>query len=197
MVSVRTMMLTFAAGLAVAATAGAQNAGPRRPIELGIDAALAYEDADDVSATTLTLPVPRVRLGFFIGDALSLEPFFSIQYSRTKVDDNGPFDGETVSVTQYDLGLGLLFHFATDRARTQPYVRPFVGIRGFSASDDDENDSSGNQPILGAGIGLKFPSTNRLGTRLEAGFARRFEDDPIFDASNQIYLSFGLSFFTR
>lgn len=193
----RTWFIALAAGLAIGTTAHAQ-AGARRPIELGIDAALAYEDADNVSATSFTVPVPRLRVGFFVGDAVSLEPFFSLQYTRTEIE-GGFLDGETVSVTQYDLGLGLLFHFATDRSRSQPYVRPFIGIRGFSADDDDGvgQDNSGSQPVVGAAFGLKLPSTGRLGTRIEAGFARRFEDEPTFESSNQIFLSFGLSFFTR
>ena len=94
----------------------------------------------------------------------------------------------------------MLFHFATDRRSSQPYLRPFFGLRGFSAdSDDDPNDDdeSGSQPVFGAAFGLKLPSTSRFGTRLEAGFAHRFEDEPTFQDSNQIFLSFGLSFFTR
>ena len=192
---IRWMSLTVAVGLAVTAAARAQ----ARPIEIGIDAALAYEDADNVSVTSLTVPVPRLRVGFFVGDAVSLEPFFSLRYTRAEVDS--PILGErTQSFTEYDLGVGLLFHFATDRTRSQPYLRPFVGIRGFSADDDDdvdEDDTSGTQPVLGAAFGLKLPSTSRFGTRLEAGFARRFEDEPTFEESTQIFLSFGLSFFTR
>ncbi|HEX6051127.1 MAG TPA: outer membrane beta-barrel protein [Gemmatimonadaceae bacterium] len=191
----RSMALALAVGLAAPLGAHAQ----ARPIEIGLDAALAYDDADGASVTSLTIPVGRLRVGFFVSDAVSLEPFFALQYTRAEVDV--PVVGDrTTSFTQYDLGLGLLFHFATDRTRSQPYLRPFVGVRGFSSdSDDDANDDddSGTQPVLGAAFGLKLPSTSRLGTRLEAGFAHRFEDEPSFRESNQIFLSFGLSFFTR
>jgi hypothetical protein len=191
----RWMSLVLAVGLAATGTAVAQ----ARPIELGMDAAFAYDDGDDASVTSLTIPVPRLRVGFFIGDAVSLEPFFSLRYTRVNVDSPVLGD-ETQSFTEYDLGLGMLFHFASDRTRSQPYLRPFFGIRGFSSDDDDdfeEDDLSGTQPVIGAAFGLKLPSTSRFGTRLEAGFARRFEDEPSLEESNQIFLSFGLSFFTR
>ena len=194
--SVRRITLALAAGLAFAATATpveAQRSQPR-PIELGIDAALAYEDLDEVSRTSFSVPIPRFRVGFFIGDAISLEPFFSLQYNRLEVEDLD----ESFSATQYDLGLAMLFHFAADRTRSQPYVRPFIGISGLSTDDGGEDDdTSASQPQVGLGLGLKLPSSNRLGTRIEVGFARRFEDEPALEASTQLYLSFGLSFFTR
>ena len=194
--SVRSVTLALAAGLAVAASTSVAQAqrGQPRPIELGIDAALAYEDRENSSLTSFSVPVPRLRVGFFVGDAVSLEPFFSLQYNRVEIDELD----ESFSATQYDLGLGILFHFATDRTRSQPYVRPFVGISGISADDGGEDDDdSASQPVVGAGFGLKLPSSSRLGTRLEVGFARRFEDEPAFQSSNQLFLSFGLSFFTR
>lgn len=191
----RPLSLALAVGLAVSTTAHAQ-AGRSRPIEFGIDAALSYQDLDNASLTSFAVPVPRIRVGFFASDAISIEPFFSLQYNRTEVDDD--LADVSFSLTQYDLGVGVLFHFASDRTRSQPYFRPFVGISGISADDDDDvdEDNSISQPIIGAAFGLKLPSTGRLGTRLEAGFARRLEDEPI-EASNQLFLSFGLSFFTR
>jgi hypothetical protein len=191
MQSARIVMLGLAAGLAVGSDVQAQDLGQRRPIEIGMDAALSYESADDISQTAFTLPVPRVRIGFFVSEAISLEPIFSLQYARTK-DDDPIFGGGTSSFTQYDLAVGLLYHFSPDRTRSQVYLRPFAGIRGFSGEDD-----SASQPMIGAGLGLKFPATNRLGTRLEAGFTHRFEDEPVFNESNQLFLAFGLSFFTR
>lgn len=189
------MSFALAVGIAAAGAAHAQ----ARPVEIGLDAALALEDADAADVTSLSVPVPRFRIGIFTGQAISLEPYFSLQYTRAEIES--PVLGDrTASFMQYDLGLGLLFHFAADRSRSQPYLRPFVGIRGFSADDDDDFDDEDNdatQPVVGLALGLKIPSTTRFGSRLEAGFARRFEDEPTIESSNQLFLSFGLSFFTR
>lgn len=185
-------LLALATWIAAPRAVAAQDSGARRPIELGIDAALTYESADDVKATVLTLPVPSFRVGFFLSNAISLEPALSLRYARLKIEN--PISGEerTTSGTSYDLNLGLLYHFGADRVRSQPYLRPFLGIRGFSG-----DNNSGSQTSLGAAFGVKFPAAERLGTRLEVGFTHRLEDEPEFQASNQLFLSFGLSFFTH
>jgi len=71
--------------------------GQPRPIELGIDAALAYEDLDEVSRTLFSIPVPRFRVRFFLTDAVSLEPFVSLQYNRIELDESD----ESFSAPQY------------------------------------------------------------------------------------------------
>ena len=176
---------------------GAQGAGPRRPIELGVDAALAYESSDPVDGVSFNVPVPRLRVGFFLSDAVSLEPSLSFNYSRATF--NNPITGEdnTFSSTGYEFDFGLLYHFSTDRTQKQVYIRPLIGLNGFSSSDDDDNDNSASQVVFGAGLGVKLPATNRLATRLEAGFTHRSEDEPRLPSSNRIYASVGLSFFTR
>ena len=104
----------------------------------------------------------------------------------------------TTSGTSYDLDVGLLYHLRSDCAKSQPYIRPFVGIRGFkNSSDDDRIDGSCSQTSYGGGIGLKLPLGSRLGARTELGYAHRAENTPQFQASNSVFVSFGLSFFTR
>src|SRR5688500_4852625 len=153
----RCVTLVLAAGLAVAANAPMAQAqrGQPRPIELGIDAALAYDDGDNISRTSFTIPVPRFRVGFFMSDGISLEPFFSLQYARTEFESDA-FE-QSVSVTQYDLGLGLRFHFASDRTRSQPYLRPFVGISGLSVDDDDDDVRSEERRVGKEGRGGWWP----------------------------------------
>jgi hypothetical protein len=177
---------------------GAQGAGPRRPIELGVDAALAYESSDPVDGVSLNVPVPRLRVGFFLSDALSFEPSLSFNYSRATFHNDITGDDNTFSSTGYELDFGLLYHFSTDRTQKQDYIRPLIGLNGFSSGNDgDENDNSASQVVFGAGLGVKIPATSRLATRLEAGFSHRAEDEPRLPSSNRLYASVGLSFFTR
>jgi hypothetical protein len=182
----------LAVGIAVPHLLAAQEAASRKPIELGFDAALTRESSDQAKQTSLTVPVPRIRVGFFLTDAVSLEPSVRFQYSRSTFED--PFTGNDVTSSgkSYDADLGLLYHFSTDRTRSQIYVRPFVGIRGFSGEGDSDSQTS-----FGGGLGLKLPAADRLGLRLEVGYARFAEDVPTFGATDQLFASFGLSFFTR
>ena len=185
-------LLTLTAGGIVPGSLDAQGAGPRRPIELGMDAALSYESEDNVSVTALTLPVTRFRVGLFLSDALSLEPAVAFRYARVSVENPVTGDDRTQSGSAYDLALGLLYHFRQDRAQSQPYLRPFVGISGFTG-----DGPSGSQISLGGALGMKIPLGDRLGSRIEVGYTRRVENEPDFQSGNELFLGFGLSFFTR
>ena len=70
----RCTLFVVLAGFAIPAVVGAQDASPRKPIELGVDAALVRDKNDLQTSTSLTLPVNRFRVGFFVTDAISLEP---------------------------------------------------------------------------------------------------------------------------
>ena len=193
---VRYAVFTCVAAIGTAASAPAayaQDTAPR-PIELGIDAAIRYRTADDANLTSLEIPIPSFRVGFLLSDQLSLEPFGRIGWQRVSIEDPLPGQDDSDSFTTYDLGIGALFHFAPDRTRTQPYLRPFVGISGFSGGGGD--DDSASQLSFGAGIGLKMPVADRLGWRIEATYTRLGEDEP-FEGGNIFGLLFGLSFFTR
>ena len=192
MTHARTMLLALTLGVSgvIPNGLGAQRTGAKRPIELGVDGALAYESGDRVKATTLTLPVSRFRAGFFLSDAVSFEPAVSLQYQRVTFEDLTG-DDETRSGTLYDFNFGLLFHFSTDRTQGQTFIRPFVGLRGSSGDGD-----SGSQGSFGLALGVKKPFVSRLAGRFEVGFAHATDDDD-FPSSNQIFLAFGLSFFTR
>lgn len=185
-------LFALIAGTIVPGSLGAQDTGPQRPIELGMDAALSYESRDNLKVTALTLPVTRFRVGFFLSDALSLEPAVAFRYTRVTIENPITGDDRTDSGTSYALSLGLLYHFRQDRAQSQPYLRPFVGFNGFSG-----DGNSGSQISLGGAFGMKIPLADRFGSRIEVGYTHRLENEPDFQSANELFLGFGLSFFTR
>ena len=108
-----------------------------------------------MESTFLSVPVSRFRVGFFASNAVSIEPSVSFGTGRQTLKNTLTQGDVTTSGTSYDLDVGLLYHFRSDRAKSQPYIRPFVGIRGFkNSSDDDRIDGSGSQTSYGGGIGL-------------------------------------------
>ncbi len=174
-----------------AAPLAAQRA-PGLPIELGVDAAVVRDDATDV--TTLSIPLRRLRAGFFLSPLLSLEP--TLAYERASDDDG--------SASGFAGDLGLVAHLTgqpVGRARTAGlFVRPFVGVTRFSFSSDedefDDFDESATQASVGVGLGFKLPVADRLAWRLEGTYARALETDD-FPAANRVGLNVGLSFHTR
>lgn len=175
----RKLIFAAAALAIVSVSAGAQT-GPR-PLELGIDAGVSIGLGDD-AFTVISLPAQSFRVGFPISPRTSLEP---------KLDVN-IITGNGDTFTSYRGELGLLYHLGSSRypgayQRAGLYVRPFLGIVGFS---DGDSDSAG---LLGGGIGYKFPIISRLSSRFEANFAHQFGNGD----ANEIGLLAGLSFFTR
>jgi len=172
-------VFTTLAVLALSATAAGAQAP--RPLELGIDAGVTVGLGDN-SITQIDLPVSAFRIGFPISPRTSLEPKLRIHIST----------GEGDTFTSYRGELGLLYHLGSSRypgayQRAGVYVRPFLGIVGYS---DGTSDSAG---LLGAGLGFKMPLVSRLSSRFEANFAHQFGNGD----ANEIGLLAGLSFFTR
>jgi hypothetical protein len=175
--------------LLVLASLAFTSATAQAQVELGVDAGVTVGLGDN-SRTVINIPAQAFRVGFFLDDHVSLEPKFGF----TTTSGSGP------TVTNYAAELGLLYHFYRDRERmgrviypgpgprSSFYVRPFIGLVGFSGAGADDADA-----VLGAGVGMKVPLVNRLAARFEANFAHNF-GDPDFD---QIGLLAGLSFFTR
>jgi hypothetical protein len=150
---------------------------PARAWELGMDAALSL-GLDDPNVTVLQVPVANFRAGTLINDVFAVEPFFSLQ----------TISGGGNTLTTYQLGVGGLYHFSTNRARSQVYVRPFVGIVGINtdAAGGDNSDVA-----VGVGAGMKWPKLGgRIAWRGEANFSA---------VGDQTALNFlwGLSYFTR
>ena len=182
------------AALALAAAPAAAQRGASLPIELGVDAGVSRDDRADV--TSLEFPVSRVRAGFFLTPALSLEPTLGIMRVG---DDEG-------SLTRSQGALGLLAHLTgvpTGRARTASFfVRPFVGFERTSLDLDENNGllddptTSATQGLAGAGVGFKLPVGDRLAWRIEGVFTRFLETDDL-SGGNAVGLNVGLSFHTR
>ena len=176
------MMKRFATAIAALAFAGtAATAQNPSPIELGLDAGITIGLGDN-SFTVIDIPAQSLRAGFPIGTRTSLEP----KLGMTIITG----DGDTF--TTYQAEIGLLYHLGSSRYpgayhRAGLFVRPFLGIVGFSNGNSESNG------YAGAGLGFKMPLLSRLSARYEANFAHQFGDGD----ANQIGLLAGLSFFTR
>jgi opacity protein-like surface antigen len=174
----------LAAALAVAAPAAAQ-----RQIELGVDAGATF-GLGDQSYFSINVPASRFRVGFFQpGSKLSIEPAARLGYEKTDGDDN---------LLTYELEVGALYHFrptviataepsSTTSRVSSPYVRPFLGLSGFSVGD-----ASDSQFIIGAGLGTKIPWRRDLSLRFEANLGYGFDSEAM-----RVGVLAGLSFFPR
>lgn len=184
--SIRLVLPAAALALAVLATPQmlrAQESG-NRPVELGIDASAVFGLGDE-SSVNVALPGGRFRVGFFNATRQwSLEPSLGLSVNKVEGTD---------AVTTYDVEVGALYHFNPEAAMMQTegmstiYVRPFVGITGFSAGDVDNTEVS-----LGAGLGIKLPFRRDLAWRLEANVGYGFDQEAF-----RLGVNAGLSFFPR
>lgn len=179
-------VLTFAALslIAIASTAGAQrttrgtmtSANPSP--ELGVDAGVIFT-LDDPKTTDLQVPIPSIRMGFYLSPALSLEPSLGLTH-HSETD---------LSYTTYSVGLGMLYHFSPSRMANQFYVRPFIGLDGLSG-----DLGSHSAFTFGGGFGVKVPVASRFATRFEANLAHSSSEGT---TQNAIGLLAGLSVYTR
>ncbi|HEV7992398.1 MAG TPA: hypothetical protein VGP25_11280 [Gemmatimonadaceae bacterium] len=187
---VRAMVLAIATAVLAAVPLTAQSP-LGRAAELGIDAGAVF-GLGSQSSIDINLPGSRFRMGFFTpGSRISIEPGVGLGYHKVEGVDG---------VFTYDLELGLLYHFtplmvstATSRgvtARvTSPYVRPFIGITGFSGGG---SNGSGHEVSTGAGLGIKIPWRTDLAWRLEANLGYGFDHK-----AGRIGTLLGLSYFPR
>ena len=165
-------LLALSASATAQRSRGASMANPSP--EIGIDAGVTF-GLGSPSRTVLSIPAQQIRMGFFVSPALSIEPTFGLQ----------SVSGGGVSLTTYNFGAGLLYHFAQSRAASQFYVRPFVNVVGISG-DVPSNSTA----IFGVGGGLKIPLRDRIASRFEANVQAG-------DGDTAIGLLAGLSFYTR
>jgi hypothetical protein len=146
-------------------------------LELGVDATIGI-GLGDHSTTDVSIPSGTARIGFPISPRVSIEPKgrLGVQHAN----DN--------TVSTYRLEVGALYHFDdTSMQRSGVYVRPAIGVSGFSG------DGSENTVYGGVGLGLKKPIVGQLGARYEAAFFHNFNNG----SSNSLELSAGLSWFTH
>jgi hypothetical protein len=178
------------AACALAASDAHAQRGAKLPVELGIDGGVTF-GLDDPKVTQITIPGQRFRIGFFMSDAVSLEPAVALNY----------LSADDVSSTDFAGELGVLLHAAPGASGSRFYVRPFAGFDYVRFHDDratNGGSSSATRTDIGAGVGIKTPIASRLHARFEANFAHRFDDSDVGDNSgNQLGLRAGLSFYTR
>ncbi|HEX6598630.1 MAG TPA: outer membrane beta-barrel protein [Gemmatimonadaceae bacterium] len=179
-------VLSFAALslIAIASTASAQRttrssmASANPSPEIGVDAGVIFT-LDDPKTTELQVPIPSVRMGFYLTPAVSLEPSLSLNHHS----ETG------LSFTTYGVGLGMLYHFSTSRMANQLYVRPFIGLDGISG-----DLGSHSAFTFGGGFGVKVPVASRFASRFEANLAHSSSNGA---SQNAIGLLAGLSVYTR
>lgn len=169
-------MLMVVATSVASAQARRQAASTAKVWEIGADAGLQF-GLDDPNTTSIQIPFQNIRAGIHVSDVLSIEPFFGLNYLKFEDVD---------AITQYEFGVGALYHFSTSRTQSQLYVRPALMVVGVSAGGESDSEVG-----AGVGVGIKWPQLGgRMAWRGEAniGFVN---DNTILGAL------FGISFFTR
>lgn len=181
---VATTLAALAAAVLVAAPVQAQ-----RQLEMGLDLGATF-GLGDRSSVNINFPGSRFRVGFFRpGSQVSIEPALGFGYNKVEGTD-GQFN--------YDLELGALYHFQPIEVTTTesdttvtrvapPYLRPFVGVIGFTGGDASDNEFT-----AGVGLGTKFPWRRDLSIRAEVNVGYGFDNK-----AARIGLLTGFSFFPR
>jgi hypothetical protein len=181
----RRILSLVALSLLVAAPSQAQKghssvAPASNSVEFGVDGAVMHSSMTGSSFTETSLPLQRLRVGFFVSPQISIEPAFQLS----------SISGGGASLTQYSLGSGLLYHFTPNRNETQLYVRPFFDLIGISGG------ASAHTTDAGVGLGAKFPMAERFATRAELTFGHTAAEGTN-PSSNQMGMLFGFSFLTH
>jgi hypothetical protein len=179
-----TLVGLMAATASVATAQGPTVNNPPNTKEFGIDAGAVFGLGDE-SSVQITLPAARMRVGFFLNNdsRWSIEPAVGLSYNKVEGADG---------VLVYNLEVGALYHLRPPSAVTAVtpasvmYVRPFVGVVGFTGDDSDSEFS------VGAGFGVKIPWQSALAWRLEANTGYGFDNEAF-----RIGAFAGLSLFTR
>jgi hypothetical protein len=176
--------------LAVAFSAAAQAApAASRRVELGLDGGAVF-GLGDRSSVSITVPGSRFRIGFFSpASHFSIEPAAGFSYDKVK---------DTDGVFTYTLELGALYHFGpglipvtesgvTTARQTTPYLRPFLGLDGFSGGSTSDNEFS-----LGMGLGTKTMWRHDIALRFEGNVGYGFSNK-----ATRLGLLAGISYFPR
>ncbi len=166
-------------------------------VELGADLSASYNLIDDIdgfetddifqfslpfggSTAPLISPQTGFRVGFFVSDAVAIEPVTTFAF----LDSGGD------NITTWSLAAKLLYHFSPDASRPRFYLGGGGTLSLFSASDSDTETQFG---LLGE-LGVKLPVSDYFGWRLAAGFTRLFESDSL-NGQSIIFAAIGFSVF--
>jgi opacity protein-like surface antigen len=176
----------LAAGLVIASVDDAL--AQKGVTELGVDMAFSYETESELfgimlpgggSAESIVGPQGAVRIGFFLSDAVSLEPATSFNL----------LSGDSETLTVWAFALKLQYHFNADPGR----ARPYLGIGPTFTLVDLGGESSSQFGLTGE-LGVKLPINEHVGARLAASYTRGFENDD-FGSRNILAAVFGISVF--
>lgn len=139
-------------------------------VEVGLDGGFLRttvdQQDDEVVSNAFTSSTGLVRVGIPLGERLLLEPLVSFAYTSV--------DGREAWGTRLVPGLVWLFG---ETGGTRPYLRGEVGL----LTSDAEGNDRRSQWSAGGAAGVRFPTSGDALIRLEAGWARFFEDDPFPD----------------
>ncbi len=182
----------LAAALGLLAAGAPPAVAGKGTVELGISAEIVYRLIDDrdenllginlpLGASVLNLPSVHqgFRIGYFVSDAVSLEP--SLGLAVLSDDDD----------TMLNLGVGLAALIHLDP--TADGLGPFVGLGG-NVTAVDWGGEGASQFGLMAEIGNKSRLEGDLASRVSLGVGRFFDSD-YYNSHWALFASFGLSFF--
>lgn len=180
---IRASLAAFSLLGVITTAAEAQQPAAQNPVEVGVDAQIAF--GLDNQGTTISIPAQKIRAGFVIAEAMTVEPALGF----VRLSNNGS------SISNTTLDLSLLYHFDPSRAVRQFYVRPVIGIHRMAGTLDGQSDATTFMNVGVAG-GMKVPLMARAGARIEAEFRNQLEKDGV-PSQSALNLNFGLSYFTR
>lgn len=200
------MGIALTVGLLVWTAPPAAAQGGKGAVELGLDAALVLQFANDIGtplgpvpledATAVVLPLQFVRVGYYVGEHGEIE----VRTSLVSVSV-GDFDATTFTI---DVAYG--YNFGTP-GRPQLFVGAGGGIDFFSEQAHpfgEVLEALGQPPEsvarigLGTGVGVKLPVHPSLSVRLEGDYSYDFErEEDFLPAQHNVVLRAGLSYFTK
>ena len=171
---------SFVTGVTLALTLSVPSAAQEGRVELGMDAGLIVSINSDVDNTTsVSVPLQRLRVGFFLSDAISLEPTLALNI----------LSGGGETATTIEAGGSILYHLRTDPTESRLYVRGGAGL-----SYADIGDFSASQFGISGGVGIKTAG-DPISLRFEGVIGYNFENDD-FVSSVPIGVLAGVSVIT-
>ena len=182
-------VLVLAVSLGVSSRVSAQTKGA---YEFGIDAGFNLLLIDDVDDNLLSVGLPassfgaflqNLRVGYYVTEFVELETTLGFSYLSDGAD----------TFWRGGIGLDLLYNLSNDAGGE---AAGFFLKTGFLMDVYGDENTTETQLGIGMGGGTRLPVGNRFAIRLEAGGARRFENDD-FLGTWQISGRVGLSFFTQ
>lgn len=156
-------------------------------MEFGVDAAYERVSVSGSAGGTLSLfavPMQSVRVGFYVQDAVSLEPRLGI----TRVSADG---GSSETQLRASLA-GLYFLGEAGQGDSRVFLSVVSGL-DYGKIAVGEADASTVQLRVGTGAGILLPIQDRLFLRTSLEYHRSFESRKAL-AANHLVIAVGFSF---